>query len=1231
VTSRRGWLAALVLGQLALGEWIRAPGLLPAVVLVLCLAAAALALARRGWTAGGLALVLAAQAGLALAAQIGLTRIQRSWPDIRERRITEAAARWERDLRGARATVERLAEASTRAAGLDHERAFARLTREVARQPLEVGLAILEADGTPFAWAGRHRLPPEVRGDSIDFHATSYYAVIESRRQVPGVGGGTRVVIASALLAADSAVPDRGRSLASRFEAETGVALVILPPGVAPDSSDVFDYVEPRADGPRLLFSVQLAPPFQSAAYEGRHQRASRRLVALGVVVWALALIVAEAGFPRFVLLGLPVAFAIRAPLGETLGLPPMLSPRLFFHSLLGPITQAAGPLALVAGAGLVVGCVALVRRRHRRWWGAPVALPLIVAAPFLLREAGGGIQVPVDGASAALWVTWELALFFAVAALGTLAAALLPVPRKPNRVWPAVAGAGIGVLAAVAGLVVWDPAHGWPAWYPLLSTLALGLAVAPGRRGVTLVGIGIAAGSAAALTTWGEEVQGRVAAARGDLASLGALADPLAVPLLQGFVERADQGAVPRTPPELFALWRATALSRQGFPAALQVWGPAGDLRAALRLDEVDLPDSLVGRRVRELAAAAGAPVVEPHHRVPSVHYLALIRLDSATTLSAGLGPRTVLVPQARLGRLLEPVGAAPSGYRLSLAPTFSVEQPDESSGPFRREGQTARGARVVGMGGAAREVNAVVELGDPAGLLVRGTLLVVLDLLGLAALALLAAWVAGAEIVWPAWLPERRAFRTRIAMALAAFFIVPATGFALLNILEMARDGRSRRDLMIAQTLRDAAPGRTLPLTQGVPDLDHAMEELAERVDANLALYRDGRLIASSGAGVFEEFGLVDQLIDPDVFHRIQLEGEPSAVTDGPSSAFPTRLGVRAVRLPTGEAAMLASPQAAGDPAITRQQLDLAYVVALAVVAGLVAALIGAQLSARALSRPAAELRDTALAFGRGEPLPAHRGSTAAEFEPVFAALHKMVDDLRRTQEAQEHAARVLAWGEMANQIAHEIKNPLTPMRLGIQHLQRVQRDGRAPLGPTLDETARRILGEIDRLDTIARAFSRFAAPAEGRSPPEPVALGAVAREVVDLYALAPSGSRFELAMESEAQVLAHPDEVKEALINLLENARNAGARRVVVRVGPARLVVEDDGAGIPAERLPRIFEPRFSTTTSGSGLGLAIVKRLVEGWGGTIEVASREGRGTTVTIAFAEPAPSGGAGSA
>ena len=212
---------------------------------------------------------------------------------------------------------------------------------------------------------------------------------------------------------------------------------------------------------------------------------------------------------------------------------------------------------------------------------------------------------------------------------------------------------------------------------------------------------------------------------------------------------------------------------------------------------------------------------------------------------------------------------------------------------------------------------------------------------------------------------------------------------------------------------------------------------------------------------------------------------------------------------------------------------------------------------------------------------------------------------------------AERVLAWGEMARQVAHEIKNPLTPMRLGMQHLRRVYRDRRGDFDDTLDETAERMLAEIDRLDTIARAFSRFGAPAGEEEPLASIDLGATVGEVVDLYRLAEEGCEVELVTSQRAFGAARKDEVKEVMVNLLENARNAGATRVKVRVGPGEIRVSDDGSGIPPDLLPRIFEPRFSTTTSGSGLGLAIVKRLVESWSGRIEVESAAGQGTTITV--------------
>jgi nitrogen fixation/metabolism regulation signal transduction histidine kinase len=218
---------------------------------------------------------------------------------------------------------------------------------------------------------------------------------------------------------------------------------------------------------------------------------------------------------------------------------------------------------------------------------------------------------------------------------------------------------------------------------------------------------------------------------------------------------------------------------------------------------------------------------------------------------------------------------------------------------------------------------------------------------------------------------------------------------------------------------------------------------------------------------------------------------------------------------------------------------------------------------------------------------------------------------------------AERVLAWGEMARQVAHEIKNPLTPIRLGIQHLQRAHRDRRGDFATTLDRTARQILAEIERLDAIARAFSRFGAPPVEGQPMSVVDLAEVARETASLYAMG-GGTDVRVLAENGRRGHLRRDEFKEVLVNLIENARGAGATEVVIEVtgggedGMGGCVhVRDNGAGIPPDNLPRIFEPHFSTTTSGTGLGLAICKRLVESWGGSITAESRVGSGTTVTL--------------
>ncbi len=227
-----------------------------------------------------------------------------------------------------------------------------------------------------------------------------------------------------------------------------------------------------------------------------------------------------------------------------------------------------------------------------------------------------------------------------------------------------------------------------------------------------------------------------------------------------------------------------------------------------------------------------------------------------------------------------------------------------------------------------------------------------------------------------------------------------------------------------------------------------------------------------------------------------------------------------------------------------------------------------------------------------------------------------------------AEVRTARVIAWGEMARQVAHEIKNPLTPIKLAVQHLRRAFIDQRPEFGSILDRNVDSILTEIDRLSEISRAFSRFGTPEADQAPLELVDVQAVIGDVMALYHGSDGGATFRAApVDPVPLVHARSGELKEVLLNLLENAREAvdEAGEVVVSAevedfdGSVVVAVSDDGVGIPEDELPRIFEPRFSTRSSGTGLGLAIVRRFVESWGATLQVRSAVGKGTRVEVRF------------
>ncbi len=216
-----------------------------------------------------------------------------------------------------------------------------------------------------------------------------------------------------------------------------------------------------------------------------------------------------------------------------------------------------------------------------------------------------------------------------------------------------------------------------------------------------------------------------------------------------------------------------------------------------------------------------------------------------------------------------------------------------------------------------------------------------------------------------------------------------------------------------------------------------------------------------------------------------------------------------------------------------------------------------------------------------------------------------------------------RLLAWAEMARIIAHEIKNPLTPIRLSAEHMREVLASDPEHFDEVFERCTANILAQVEELRQIASEFSAYSSIP--RIDPRPGDLGRAVGQLVEVYRTAPPdgvevtfhGPGGPLAARFDARLLGR------AVRNLLENAlrASAGGGRVEVRVedggGEARIVVADAGPGVAPEVLPRIFDPYFSTHDTGTGLGLPITRRIAEEHGGHIAARNRPGGGLEVTI--------------
>ena len=241
------------------------------------------------------------------------------------------------------------------------------------------------------------------------------------------------------------------------------------------------------------------------------------------------------------------------------------------------------------------------------------------------------------------------------------------------------------------------------------------------------------------------------------------------------------------------------------------------------------------------------------------------------------------------------------------------------------------------------------------------------------------------------------------------------------------------------------------------------------------------------------------------------------------------------------------------------------------------------------------------------------------------LISEYNEMLFKLQKSAEALAISERESAWREMAKQVAHEIKNPLTPMKLNIQQLMRAWEDKAPDLEERFKKITQILINRIDNLSQIATEFSAFARMPEAVHTD--VIIENVIKEVTDLF-IVTEDIEIKLHLStSETKIYADPDQLIRLFNNLIKNAIQAVPTNQkgiidissVMNENQILVTVTDNGSGIEEKVQNKIFLPNFSTKSSGMGLGLAIVSRIVANANGKIWFETGEGKGTSFFLSF------------
>ena len=432
------------------------------------------------------------------------------------------------------------------------------------------------------------------------------------------------------------------------------------------------------------------------------------------------------------------------------------------------------------------------------------------------------------------------------------------------------------------------------------------------------------------------------------------------------------------------------------------------------------------------------------------------------------------------------------------------------------------------------------------------------------------------------------RASFYQKLFLAFVLSAIVPVLALAFVSREYMARlmyadieSEATRLANVASRVVEDVG----VQMGQAAVD-DNIVVWLSRVIAQDVNIFQGAELLASSERNLFAS-GLLPTRTPGEVFRAILLDGRPSYVGREEAGGLEYLTAATPVRIQGGRQAVLTVPLT------SRQQETQAQIDELdrrVLLAALLFIMLGAGIGyymAERIADPVNRLMRATRRIARGDLDARVLATSADELKRLVEAFNQMAADLQRQRGELERTNRLAAWADMARQVAHDIKNPLTPIQLNAEHLRRVHMDQGRPLGGVIDECVANILGQVRLLRQISSEFSSFAASPEPR--PVETNLAELVTEIIDPYRVGLAG-RVTIETHVPASLpLLRVDRmlVGRALTNVIENALHAmpggGALTIDAALAPERMVqlrITDTGIGMDSEALAKIFEPYFST---------------------------------------------------